>query len=100
RIEDLATMTAALGRAFTALTNQRPGPVFIEVPVDVLRAECPEMPPLSPPTVLTPMPPRTEDKKTLVELLAGWRKPLILAGGGVISSSASHLLVQLAERLG
>jgi acetolactate synthase-1/2/3 large subunit len=36
----------------------------------------------------------------LAELLAGWRRPLLLAGGGVIASGAEALLAEAARRLG
>jgi acetolactate synthase-1/2/3 large subunit len=82
------------------MNQQRPGPAFIEVAVDVLRAECAEMPPPSPPTVLVPLPPKSEDRKALLDLVNSWRKPLILAGGGVIAARASSVLAELATRLG
>jgi acetolactate synthase-1/2/3 large subunit len=100
RIEDLAAIPGELGRAFTVMMHQRPGPAFVETAVDVLRAEWAEMPSSSPATVLVPTPPRPEDKKALVELVARWERPLILAGGGVITANAAPLVVQLAERLG
>jgi acetolactate synthase-1/2/3 large subunit len=36
----------------------------------------------------------------LADLLSGWKKPLILAGGGVVTAGAETLLQQVAERLG
>jgi acetolactate synthase-1/2/3 large subunit len=100
RIDDIMMMPAEFGRAFTAMCHQRPGPAFVEIPVDVLRTECAEMPAPSPPTVLVPLPPKPEDRKALLDLIRQWRKPVILAGGGVVSAGASQLLVQLAERMG
>src|SRR5438552_3469365 len=37
RVEDAATIAAEMDRAFAALTELRPGPVYFEIPVDVLR---------------------------------------------------------------
>jgi acetolactate synthase-1/2/3 large subunit len=99
-IDNVETMPAEFGRAFTAMTHQRPGPAFVEVPVDVLRHEQSEMPAPSPPTVLVPRSPSPEERQSLVQLIATWKKPLILAGGGVVTASASESLVQLAEQLG
>jgi acetolactate synthase-1/2/3 large subunit len=100
RVDDPASLVPELDRAVTALTEGRPGPVLFEVPVDVLRAEHPAgpLPPVPPPTA--PLAPRPQEVERLAELLAGWRKPLILAGGGVIAAGAEGQLVQLAERLG
>jgi acetolactate synthase-1/2/3 large subunit len=99
RVEEVGSIGAELGRAFTALTTQRPGPILFEVPVDVQREEKAEAPLSSPPTVLVPLAPRSHEIKALAELIAGWKKPLLLAGGGVITAGAGHQLVQLAERL-
>ena len=100
RAEEVGAIGPELGRAFAALTNQRPGPVLFEVPVDVLRAESSGEELSSPPTVLVPLAPRPNELKALAELVAGWKKPLLLAGGGVVTAGATHQLRQLAERLG
>jgi acetolactate synthase-1/2/3 large subunit len=96
--------TRNLGRslddAFSKATSLRPGPVLVEVPLDVQRAECggQPLPPLTRPT--PPPEPRPEDFDALTRLLDTWRKPLLMAGGGVINSGAETPLAQLAERLG
>jgi thiamine pyrophosphate-dependent acetolactate synthase large subunit-like protein len=99
-VTDPRSLVAELDRAWAALTEGRPGPVLFEVPVDVLRADYPpgEWPPL--PRPAAPLAPRPQEVATLAELLTGWRKPLILAGGGVCTAGAEAELVQLAERLG
>src|SRR5439155_12671428 len=38
--------------------------------------------------------------EALARLVGGWRRPLLLAGGGVVSAGAGPLLARLAERLG
>jgi acetolactate synthase-1/2/3 large subunit len=100
RVEEPAALVAEFDRAFAALTDGRPGPALFEVPVDVLRAEFPAgaWPAVPPPP--TPRAPRPADVTALARLLAGWRKPLVLAGGGVVTAGAEALLVRVAERLG
>jgi acetolactate synthase-1/2/3 large subunit len=100
RVENPTDLLPELGRAFTALISQRPGPVLFEVPVDALRAEAVGAASPSPPTVLVPRAPRPEEVNALAELVAGWRRPLILAGGGVITAGAGALVAQVADRLG
>jgi acetolactate synthase-1/2/3 large subunit len=99
-VQDVKDIVPELGRAFSALTHQRPGPVMFEIPVDVQRAPWGEAPFPTPPTVLVPLAPRPHDLKAVADLVSCWAKPLILAGGGVITAGASSYLVQLAERLG
>jgi acetolactate synthase-1/2/3 large subunit len=86
--------------AMAALTGSRPGPVLLEIPLDILRAkiEHPLFP--SQPTMISPPVARPGEIESLAKLVQGWRKPLILAGGGVVSSGAESVLVQVAERLG
>ena len=52
---------------------------------------------LRPPPPLAPAP---GDVEALARLVAGWRRPLLLAGGGVVSAGAEPALRQVAERLG
>jgi acetolactate synthase-1/2/3 large subunit len=100
RVEKSGQMLSLLDQAWTQLTSGRPGPVLFEVPLDVLREEVvpggwPDMP-----TLTSPPGPRPQEVATLAELVSGWKRPLILAGGGVVSSGATDLLRQVAERLG
>src|SRR5262249_11588054 len=53
-----------------------------------------------PPTPLPPVAPSPAAVGQLAELLQGWQRPLILAGGGVIAANAENVLAQVAERLG
>jgi acetolactate synthase-1/2/3 large subunit len=104
RVERVESLLPELDHCFAALTRDRPGPVLFEVPLDVQRSEIsPEVadrfaPPIPSPS--PPRPPRPEDIAALTRLLAGWQRPLLLAGGGVLSAGAGGLLVSLADRLG
>jgi acetolactate synthase-1/2/3 large subunit len=100
RVEDARQVVPELDRAWQALTTGRPGPVLIEVPGDVLRAEHPalELPPLpAPPPPLQPSP---ADVQAAAQIIKSWKRPLILAGGGVIHAGAMTELRALAECLG
>ena len=87
----------AVHEAFRQLTTGRPRPVEIEMPpetmaeqgtVTLLEAEGYPRPAAS-----------DEQVAEAARILAGARRPLIWAGGGVISSEGSEALVRLAERL-
>jgi acetolactate synthase I/II/III large subunit len=99
RVEEPEQIVAAVDEAWQALTTGRPGPVLLEVPLDVLRAEIG-------PVKSSPLPsastirPRSEDVEALAHLVSSWKRPLLLVGGGVISANAETLLRQLTERLG
>lgn len=100
RVEQPDQLVSLLDEAWAQLTSGRPGPVLFEVPLDVLRSEAtpthwPVAPPASAPQV--PWPAETE---ALAQLIADWQRPLLLAGGGVVTAGAGDLLRQLAERLG
>jgi acetolactate synthase-1/2/3 large subunit len=100
RIDAPGEVVAGLDQAWRHLTEGRPGPVLLEVPVDVLRAEAPAgpLPPLPGPP--EPVPPDPADVATLARIIGGWRRPVLLAGGGVVASGAEPALARLAGRLG
>jgi acetolactate synthase-1/2/3 large subunit len=100
RVERVADLIPELDWAWITLTENRPGPVLFEVTGDVLRAEAPcgVMPPM--PSTLSRLAPTTEDVQRLARLIGNWRRPLLIAGGGVISSDACPELLRVAERLG
>jgi acetolactate synthase-1/2/3 large subunit len=100
RADSTEEVIAATDAAFAALTQGRPGPVLLEVPLDVLRADLPGAAWPSTPAPAEPVPPSGADVTALANLVGGWRRPLLLAGGGVVSAGAAAPLMQLAERLG
>ncbi len=77
----------------------RPGPVVISVPEDVLDEMVPgaaEEPQPFRPTRIEPGP---DETRTVLQMLAGARRPVILAGAGVLRSRGTADLVRLAEIL-
>ena len=90
-----------LHRAWNQMVSGRPGPVLLDLPMDV-QADSAE--------VRIPDPPRREARagprpaadavEAAARMLLGARRPVIVAGGGVISADASAQLTAVAERLG
>ncbi|MEH6794429.1 MAG: glyoxylate carboligase [Rhodococcus sp. (in: high G+C Gram-positive bacteria)] len=94
-----AQVPGAFAQAFHLMRSGRPGPVLIDLPIDVQMAEIdfdPETYQSLP--VHKPAASRAQAEKAIDMLLAAER-PLIVAGGGIINADASDLLVQLAEIL-
>jgi acetolactate synthase-1/2/3 large subunit len=90
-----------LQRAWNQMVSDRPGPVLLDLPMDV-QADAAE--------VVIPDPeqrearhgprPAADDVERAAALLRGARRPVIVAGGGVILANARAELTTLAERLG
>jgi acetolactate synthase-1/2/3 large subunit len=90
-----------LHRAWNQMVSGRPGPVLLDLPMDV-QAESAE--------VVLPDPdereargrarPAADDIERAARLLRAARRPVIVAGGGAIGAEASAEVTALAERLG
>lgn len=87
-----------LTQAFLRLRSGRPGPVQVEIPADVLGQEAgtPTLPSFLAPPV-TP-PPAAQIAQAAAALRSA-RRPLILAGDGVLHSNATAALGKLATGL-
>lgn len=87
-------------KAMYLMRSDRPGPVLIDLPIDVQMAEIEFNPDdyvsLKP---SKPIATRSQAEKALSMLNAAQR-PLIVAGGGIINADASELLVSFAELTG
>ena len=85
----------------TALTG-RPGPVFVEIPVDLLMTMVEDrMAPI--PTAYVhrrPLAPDAESVQTLADLLARAERPIVMAGSGVYWDDAAADLAAFAEAAG
>ena len=83
-------------RAFFQLRNGRPGPVLVEVPVDVFREDAPEGWEHKP-SYATRVGPDPQDVERAAEVLASAERPVIYAGQGVHYAEAWGELKALAE---
>ncbi|MFJ3624961.1 glyoxylate carboligase [Streptomyces albidoflavus] len=95
-----AQVPGVLQQAFHLMRSGRPGPVLVDLPLDVQLAEIefdPET--YEPLPVYKPAATRAQAAKALAMLQASER-PLIVAGGGVINANASDLLTEFAELTG
>lgn len=89
RLDDPARLAEMVADAFALASAGRPGPVLLDIPMDVQRAEVGS--PLPPrPVVRTPPP--------AAEIAAAWaavraaQRPLLLVGGGISSAGAREAL--------
>src|SRR5215213_3544380 len=94
-----AQVPGAFAHAFHLMRSGRPGPVLIDLPIDVQLAEIDFDPDTYQPLPLyKPAATRAQAEKAL-GMLAEAERPLIVAGGGIINADAADLLVELAELL-
>lgn len=84
-------------RAFWQLRNGRPGPVMVEVPVDVFREEAPDQEYI--PSFSTRSTPDPASIKQVAKLIAEAENPVLYAGQGVHYAKAWDQLKTLAETL-
>ncbi|NQD39315.1 glyoxylate carboligase [Glutamicibacter halophytocola] len=86
-------------KAFQIMRSSRPGPVLLDLPINVQMAEIDfDIDAYEPLPMDKPKATRGQAEK-IVDLLLTGKKPLIIAGGGVINANASDKLVELAEEL-
>ena len=82
------------------MRSGRPGPVLIDLPIDVQMTEIEfDVETYEPLPVYKPAATRAQVEKAL-DMLAAAERPLIVAGGGVINADAADLLVEFAELTG
>lgn len=95
RIEDAAELPSVLERAFSLFATARPGPVHIEIPIDVMAMPAEGLVAL-PPSKALPSP-DAKDIAQAAKLASAAKRPVILVGGGAKGAEAA--LKRLAERL-
>lgn len=99
RVDRVTDLPRIVERAFHLAQSGRPGPVLVDVPMDIFSADLSVdafskmPPPLTRPTIDT----ATAEK--IAQTLAEAERPLIYAGGGVHAARATAELAALAETL-
>ncbi|WP_037577557.1 glyoxylate carboligase [Phaeacidiphilus oryzae] len=95
-----AQVPGAFQQAFHLMRSGRPGPVLIDLPIDVQMAEIDFDPDTYQPLpAFKPAATRAQIDRAL-DLLCAAERPLIISGGGVVNADAAALLVEFAELTG
>ncbi|MBL1076464.1 glyoxylate carboligase [Nocardia sp. 2] len=95
-----AQVPGTFQKAFHLMRSGRPGPVLIDLPIDVQLAEIEfDIESYEPLEVHRPAATRLQAEK-IMALLAAAERPLIVAGGGIVNADAADLLVEFAELTG
>ncbi|MEK7868362.1 MAG: biosynthetic-type acetolactate synthase large subunit, partial [Candidatus Omnitrophota bacterium] len=100
-VKDVKDLARTIREAFYIASSGRPGPVLIDIPSDIQQQETEfiwpeeiEIRSYKPTSFGHP-----GQIKKAAKLIASAKKPLIYAGGGVITSEAHHELRKLTEKL-
>ena len=107
-VDRVGSIPEVVREAFALAGGNRPGPVLIDIPKDIQQhyPRDPEgryLPPRMPAVIDPPEDPVgaiLDDKlEACCQLIAEAQRPLLYAGGGVVSSDTGALLIRLAEKL-
>ena len=99
-VQEPALVPMTFQKAFHIMKSSRPGPVLIDLPIDVQMAEIEfDVETYAPLEVYKPAATLKQAEKAF-EMLNASERPVIIAGGGIINADASDLLVEFAETTG
>jgi len=98
-IEHTAEIPAGLQRAFQAALSGRPGPVFVELPFDVLFNAI-DPPPTLPRVTIAPREPALPALQQIFQLMRSAAAPVLIAGSQVYWDDAAAALRLLTEQTG
>lgn len=93
-VETPDVLPEAIARAFAVFEGARPGPVHIEIPLDLMGASAEGLPLERAPQIAPPLPADLDEADAAVRAA---QRPVILLGGGGMRGAAEA--VALAERL-
>ncbi|CAE6833682.1 glyoxylate carboligase [Paraburkholderia haematera] len=99
-VREPALVPRVFQQAFHLMRSGRPGPVLVDLPIDVQLAEIEfDIDTYEPLPVYKPKATRKQIEAAL-KMLNDAEKPLIVSGGGVLNAAAEDLLVTFAETVG
>ncbi len=98
RVSDPAIIPEVVRKAFKVAESEKPGATHLELPEDVMRSEC-DARPL--PVNRTVQPgPAADDVLLAAQAIRRARRPIVLAGNGVVRQHASDALRRFARTTG
>jgi len=98
-VSQAAQLPWVFREAFQIMRSGRPGPVHIDLPVDVQQELIIYDPDTDAPLPVQRQAPNPVAVERAIDLLLSAERPLLMPGGGVITAEASGVLVELAELL-
>jgi acetolactate synthase-1/2/3 large subunit len=99
RVDRVADLPRVLERAFHLSQAGRPGPVLVDVPMDLFSEDLPVDAFQQVPAVMARPTIDASVAEQIVDALAAAERPVLYAGGGVLSARATAELAALAEAL-
>jgi acetolactate synthase-1/2/3 large subunit len=99
RVDRPADLPRIIERAFHLSQSGRPGPVLVDVPMDIFSADLPVDAFDKVPAEIAPPSIDPATAARIAQELAAAERPVIYAGGGVLSGRATEALAALAEAL-
>ena len=100
-VKDVRNLAKTIRQAFYLARSGRPGPVLVDLPKDIMQARTEFVWPedIFMRSYNPTYKPNLNQLRRTAEELAKARKPITLAGGGVIMANASEVLCELAHEL-
>ena len=103
-VKDVNDLPRVMHEAFHIARSGRPGPVLVDVPVDVFRAiveyDPDEVPNIEISSFKSDFKVHKVKVKRAAELIAQAKKPVLYVGGGAKAAGAEHLVQALAHKTG
>ncbi|MEV2266145.1 glyoxylate carboligase [Nonomuraea africana] len=99
QVKEAAQAPWIFREAFRIARSGRPGPVLIDIPVDIAKQVIEYDPSIDVPLPVAAVEPHLPRVERALDLLLAAERPLLLSGGGVVIADASAELVELAELL-
>lgn len=98
-ITEPGQVPSIMREAFRVAREGRPGPVLIDLPLDVQMADIPYDPAADAPLPIHKPAPNPGQIARAVDMLLAAEKPVIIMGGGVLLAGATDKLARFAEHL-
>lgn len=99
RVDNVTDLPRIVERAFHLAQTGRPGPVLVDVPMDIFSADLDVDAFATTPPEIAKIGIDPATTARIVDALAASRRPVLYAGGGVLSARATNELRLLAEAL-
>ncbi len=100
QIRDINELPRVINEAFHIANTGRKGPVVIDLPKDmtIIETSCPKSDKVRLPSYQPTVMPNNLQINKLMKVLEKSKKPVILAGAGIIHAKASPELIEFAEK--